>query len=121
MTAAVEFQSVSRHFGSTRAVDGVDLSSAMVAQAQASGLYRRVTQGDLLSALQQQASMPVDLIVAADVFIYVGALDEVMAAARACRNSAISTSVIRTTATAAPKGQLPWLPLNCSSIRLPII
>ena len=36
-------------------------------------------------------------------------------------NSAISTSVINTTATAAPKGQLPWLPLNCSSIRLPII
>lgn len=65
-------------------IDGVDLSAQMVAQAQASGLYRRVTQGDLLSALQQQAPMPVDLIVAADVFIYVGALDEVMAAARAC-------------------------------------
>ena len=28
MTAAVEFQSVSRHFGSTRAVDGVDLTIA---------------------------------------------------------------------------------------------
>lgn len=70
--------------GHVARIDGVDLSAQMVAQAQASGLYRRVSQGDLLSALQQQASMPVDLILAADVFIYVGALDEVMAAARAC-------------------------------------
>jgi putative spermidine/putrescine transport system ATP-binding protein len=28
MTAAVEFQNVSRHFGSVRAVDGVDLTIA---------------------------------------------------------------------------------------------
>jgi len=64
-------------------IDGVDLAPAMVAQAQASGLYQQVLEGDLLAFVQGQAS-PVDLLVAADVFIYVGALDEVLVAARAC-------------------------------------
>ncbi|MDP2419253.1 MAG: tetratricopeptide repeat protein [Hydrogenophaga sp.] len=64
-------------------IDGVDLSPVMVAQARASGLYQHVQEGDLLAFLRGQTS-PVDLIVAADVFIYVGALDEVLTAARAC-------------------------------------
>jgi len=64
-------------------IDGIDLSAAMVGQARGSGLYQRLEQGDLLAFLQAQAA-PVDLIVAADVFIYVGALDEVLAAARNC-------------------------------------
>lgn len=63
------------------AVDGVDLSAAMVAQARASGVYRKVVQGDLLSFLREQAQA-VDLVIAADVFIYVGALDDVFGAVR---------------------------------------
>lgn len=63
------------------AVDGVDLAQAMVEQARASGAYRRVEQGDLLGFLRS-ADEPVDLVIAADVFIYVGALDEVFAAVR---------------------------------------
>jgi predicted TPR repeat methyltransferase len=63
------------------AVDGVDLAQAMVEQARASGAYRRVEQGDLLGFLRAQTE-PADLVVAADVFIYVGALDEVFAAVR---------------------------------------
>jgi predicted TPR repeat methyltransferase len=66
----------------TDVVDGVDLSGAMVAQARASGAYRRVVQGDLLAFLNDQPQ-PVDLIVAADVFIYVGALEPALVAARA--------------------------------------
>jgi predicted TPR repeat methyltransferase len=62
-------------------VDGVDLSSAMVAQAQASGAYRRVVHGDLLAFLRESAE-PVDLVMAADAFIYVGALDAVFEAVR---------------------------------------
>ncbi|MCV0438325.1 MAG: tetratricopeptide repeat protein [Hydrogenophaga sp.] len=61
------------------AVDGVDLAQAMVEQARASGAYRRVEQGDLLGFLQSQTD-PADLVIAADVFIYVGALDAVFAA-----------------------------------------
>lgn len=62
-------------------VEGVDLSSAMVAQAKASGAYRRVVHGDLLTFLRE-SSEPVDLVMAADVFIYVGALDAVFEAVR---------------------------------------
>lgn len=63
------------------AVDGVDLAQAMVEQARASGAYRRVEQGDLLGFLRS-AEDPADLVIAADVFIYVGALEEVFAAVR---------------------------------------
>ncbi|MDR7096233.1 tetratricopeptide repeat protein [Hydrogenophaga laconesensis] len=63
------------------AVDGVDLAQAMVEQARASGAYRRVERGDLLGFLRS-AEEPADLVIAADVFIYVGALDEVFAAVR---------------------------------------
>lgn len=63
------------------AVDGVDLSAAMVTQARASGAYRRVVHGDLLAFLRESTA-PVDLVIAADVFIYVGALDAVFEAVR---------------------------------------
>jgi predicted TPR repeat methyltransferase len=63
------------------AVDGVDLAEAMVKQARATGAYRRVVHGDLLGFLREQAE-PADLVIAADVFIYVGALDEAFAAVR---------------------------------------
>jgi predicted TPR repeat methyltransferase len=63
------------------AVDGVDLAQAMVEQARASGAYRRVEQGDLLGFLRAQTE-PADLVIAADVFIYVGALEEVFGAVR---------------------------------------
>lgn len=67
--------------GHADAVDGVDLAQAMVERARASGAYRRVEQGDLLGFLQAQTE-PADLVIAADVFIYVGALDAVFAAVR---------------------------------------
>lgn len=63
------------------AVDGVDVSGAMVAQARASGVYRQVVQGDLLPFLTDSSELA-DLVMAADVFIYVGALEAVFAAVR---------------------------------------
>ncbi|WP_291009759.1 tetratricopeptide repeat protein [Hydrogenophaga sp.] len=62
------------------AVDGVDVSRVMVEQATASGDYRRVHHADLLPFLTASESLA-DLIVAADVFIYVGALDDALPAA----------------------------------------
>lgn len=62
------------------AVDGVDIAPAMVEQARATGVYRRVDQGSLLPWLQDDDS-PADLIVAADVFIYTGPLAPVFEAA----------------------------------------
>lgn len=64
----------------TDAIDGVDLAEAMVRRAQASGLYQRVLRADVVEGLTESAA-PLDLIVAADVFIYVGPLDAVFAAA----------------------------------------
>ena len=62
------------------AVDGVDVSRVMVEQASASGHYRRVDHAELLPFLTSGNELA-DLIVAADVFIYVGALDAVVPAA----------------------------------------
>lgn len=60
-------------------VDGVDLSAGMVSRAQESGHYRRVWQADIHDAMQEadRAGDRYDLIVSADVFIYVGALERV--------------------------------------------
>lgn len=57
-------------------LDGVDVSQAMLEQARALGVYCELVHADLarfLAATDRQA----DLVLAADVFIYVGALDEV--------------------------------------------
>jgi predicted TPR repeat methyltransferase len=61
-------------------LDGVDLSPNMVRQAQARGLYDEVVEADLAQYL---AGTPrrYDLLVAADVFIYVGDLEAVFAGA----------------------------------------
>ena len=51
---------------------GVDVSSAMLAQARAKGLYDRMIEGDLANALAAEATQGAryHLIVAADVFVY---------------------------------------------------
>lgn len=56
------------------AIDGVDLSAAMLRKAQARGFYRRLELADAEAALAARAGAGYDLIVAADVFVYVGAL-----------------------------------------------
>lgn len=58
---------------------GVDLSAKMLAKADASGLYQRLVQSDLLSMLEAEAANSYDLAFAADVFVYLGRLDEVVA------------------------------------------
>ena len=60
------------------AIDGIDLSSNMLAQAEALAVYRSLAQADVADHL---ATTPqrYDLVIAADVFIYVGALDAVFA------------------------------------------
>lgn len=63
------------------AIVGVDLSQAMLAQAGRRGVYRELIHADLSNFLAR-ADRRADLVLAADVFIYVGALDEVFAAVR---------------------------------------
>lgn len=59
-------------------IDGIDLSARMLDQARARGLYRRLTRGDILDALPDH-DRDYDLIVAADVFVYCGALERLCA------------------------------------------
>jgi predicted TPR repeat methyltransferase len=64
-------------------LSGVDLSSAMVVKAQSLGVYDSLHAQDLVSFLQQ-ATTKSDLVLAADVFIYVGWLDAVFEALSPC-------------------------------------
>jgi predicted TPR repeat methyltransferase len=59
-------------------LDAVDLSANMVSRATTLGLYDEVTQADVAQYLAQTEHR-YDLVLAADVFIYVGALEAVFA------------------------------------------
>lgn len=61
-------------------LDGVDLSARMVERSRASGAYDEVVQADIAEYLRTTPRR-YDLVVAADVFIYVGALEQVFAGA----------------------------------------
>lgn len=58
---------------------GCDLSAEMVARAQAERRYQALMVGDIVFCLGRDEA-PLDLVTAADVFVYVGALAEVFAA-----------------------------------------
>jgi predicted TPR repeat methyltransferase len=62
---------------------GVDLSPAMVAQAESKQLYDRLVTGELAAFLKKELDKgeSYDLVVAADVFVYVADLAPVLAAA----------------------------------------
>ena len=62
---------------------GVDLSPAMVAQAECKQLYDRLVTGELAAFLKEELDKgeSYDLVVAADVFVYVNDLAPVLAAA----------------------------------------
>jgi predicted TPR repeat methyltransferase len=74
--------------GHAMRVDGVDLSLGMVKRAQESGHYQKVWQADIHDAMEQahRTEDRYNLIVSADVFIYVGALE---------RAFQLATSVLR--------------------------
>lgn len=74
-----------------QAIDGIDLSSEMITLARKTGLYRDLVQGELLAWLEGgPRDAPVlstggyDLIIAADVFVYLGALAPVLHALHRC-------------------------------------
>jgi predicted TPR repeat methyltransferase len=62
-------------------LDGIDISQAMLEQAQKLGIYRNLIHADI-GAYLKTAEGEVDLVVAADVFIYVGDLAEVFRSVR---------------------------------------
>ncbi len=58
------------------ALDGVDLSGNMLAKAARSGVYQRLVRDEIVHYLEG-TSQRYELVVSADVFIYVGALEDV--------------------------------------------
>jgi len=67
--------------GSFDEMHGVDLSPRMVEQARARKLYATVEAGELLAFLAARPAQAADLVVAADVFVYVGDISAVIPAA----------------------------------------
>jgi len=57
-------------------LEGMDISGEMLKKAEEKGFYDRLAQSDL--NLVERLGVSVDLVVAADVFMYLGALDRVM-------------------------------------------
>jgi predicted TPR repeat methyltransferase len=68
--------------GACAAIDGVDLSPRMLAVARKTCLYERLHQGELLDFLKEQGDRTADLVLAADVFVYVAALDAIFGEVR---------------------------------------
>lgn len=62
-------------------LEGVDLSAAMIAQAQGKNLYDRLHAGDMLAYMRNHGDT-FDLIIAADVLVYTGDLRPAFTAAR---------------------------------------
>jgi predicted TPR repeat methyltransferase len=67
--------------GHASRVVGVDISAGMVAQARSRGVYAEVLQADVLDFLSASRQV-FDLVVAADVFIYLGDLGAVFSAVK---------------------------------------
>ena len=64
-------------------LDGIDLSAGMLREAAGKGLYASLRQVELATALREDTT-PRALVLAADVFCYFGALEEVLCLCRAC-------------------------------------
>lgn len=61
---------------------GVDLSSGMLAKARERSLYHRLERSELLSMMRREPDGSYDAIMAADLFIYIGDMDDVFGEAK---------------------------------------
>jgi predicted TPR repeat methyltransferase len=60
--------------GRANRIEGVDLSPKMIALAARTGLYASLSVGEVVDELDRRASASADLIIAADVLVYIGDL-----------------------------------------------
>lgn len=57
---------------------GIDLSPGMIERARSTGLYARLEVADMLQGLSAEASASANLVMAADAFVYVPELEELL-------------------------------------------
>ena len=67
--------------GAYKRIEGVDLSPRMLAQAERTKLYESLHEGELVAYLHGRAEREADLVVAADVFVYMASLEDAFRAA----------------------------------------
>lgn len=65
-----------------RQLVGVDISAKMLEKARERNLYHRLEHLELLAMMQAEAASTYDVVIAADVFVYLGKLDELVNQAR---------------------------------------
>ncbi|MDB5612550.1 MAG: methyltransferase [Devosia sp.] len=65
--------------GKTEHLEGIDVSAAMIAETARKGIYDTLQKAELVAALTARRA-DADLVTAADVFIYCGAIQPVLAA-----------------------------------------
>lgn len=61
-----------------RQLVGVDLSAKMLEKARARNLYQRLERLDLLTMMRGETDSSYDVIIASDVFVYLGRIDEIV-------------------------------------------
>ena len=61
---------------------GVDLSAKMLEKARARNLYHRLEHKEMVAMMAEEPAASYDLVIATDVFIYIGKLDDVVRAAK---------------------------------------
>lgn len=71
--------------GLAKSLAGVDLSARMLDKARSLGIYGRLVEGDVES-LPRELDGPFDLIIAADVLVYLGDLETLFSGVRARLN-----------------------------------
>lgn len=68
--------------GICASIEGVDLSARMLEKAERTKLYAALHEGELVAFLKGRTEAKADLVVAADVFVYMAGLDAAFAEAR---------------------------------------
>lgn len=61
-----------------RQLVGVDLSGRMLEKARERNLYQRLEQLEMVTMMRNEQASSFDVIIAADVFVYLGKLDEII-------------------------------------------
>jgi predicted TPR repeat methyltransferase len=60
------------------AIDGIDLSGRMITIASMGDVYRNLFQGDVVAVMREQLSVPYDLALAGEIFVYIADPAEVL-------------------------------------------